>query len=60
MKVNELLRILSEQGCSFLRSAKKHDVWLAPNGKSVLIPRHGSKEIAGGTLHAILKKAGLK
>lgn len=60
MKINELVRILRERGCSFLRSGKKHDIYLSPNGKKVSVPRHGSKEIPDGTLHSILKKAGLE
>lgn len=60
MKINEFVRILRERGCSFLRSGKKHDIYLSPNGKKVSVPRHGSKEIPDGTLHSILKKAGLE
>ena len=39
---------------------RRNTVSQLENGKTIRIPRHGSKEIATGTLHRILKDAGLK
>ncbi|WP_299767570.1 type II toxin-antitoxin system HicA family toxin [uncultured Dokdonia sp.] len=59
-KVSELLRRLKKDGWHIHRHGKKHDLYRHPekNGELV-IPRHGSKELAKGTLHSILKEAGL-
>ena len=60
MKTSELVKLLKRAGCTFYESGAEHDAWKCPNGKTIRIPRHGSKEIATGTLHRILKDAGLK
>lgn len=60
-KVSELLRKLKKDGWYLHRHGKKHDLYRHPTKKSELvIPRHGSKELAKGTLNSILKEAGLK
>ncbi len=60
MKVSELKKILKQHGCYELSSGKEHDVWLSPKTNAkIRIPRHQSKEIAKGTLNAILKQAGI-
>ena len=60
-KVNELIRALKKDGWYLDSHGKKHDVYLHPtkSGKLIL-PRHGSKELAKGTYNSILKEAGLK
>lgn len=59
-KVNELLRIIKRDGWYLYRHGKNHDLYRHQSKKGQLtIPRHGSKEVAKGTLKSVLKKAGL-
>ncbi len=60
-KISELLRKLNKDGWYLDRHGKKHDIYIhATKEGKLILPRHGSKEIAKGTLNSILKKAGLK
>ena len=60
MKTSELKKLLKQYGCYEIAPGKEHDVWLSPITNAKLrIPRHQSKEIAPGTLNAILKQAGI-
>ena len=55
MKTTELVKLLKQNGCQFVGSRKKHDMWYSPNSDSVvMIPRHGAKEVPSGTLDGIL------
>lgn len=59
--INELLRKLKKNGWYLHRHGKKHDVYIHDSNTSpLIIPRHGSKEMAKGTYNSILKTAGLK
>lgn len=61
MKTTELVKLLKQNGCQFVGSRKKHDMWYSPHSDSVvMIPRHGAKEVPSGTLDGMLKQAGLK
>lgn len=61
MKINELRRLLTDKGCYLLKEGANHEIWYNPKSeKKFQIPRHGSKEIADGTYHNILKQAGIK
>lgn len=61
MKVSELRKLLKLHGCYELEPGKEHDTWFSPiTNKKIRVPRHQSKEIATGTLNAILKQAGIK
>lgn len=41
MKRNELLKQLNKEGCIFLRSGSKHDIYINPKtGQKQAIPRH--------------------
>lgn len=61
MRVNELLKMLQGSDCHILRHGKRHDIWRNPNtGKTFPVPRHGTQEVAVGTLKSILEGAGLK
>lgn len=58
--VNELLKQLKKDGWYLHRSGANHDLYrheTKPN--QLTIPRHGSKEMANGTLNSILKAADL-
>lgn len=56
----EVKKMLQQLGWSFVEG-KRHTLAISPDGaKKVPIPRHGSKDIATGTLDDILKQAGIK
>ena len=54
---SEFRRWLARRGCTFTEGTRHLIVTLT--GKFTTLPRHGSKEIAPGTMKAILKKLGL-
>lgn len=61
MKVSELLKILRKNGCFLVEHGKEHDKWHSPvTDRDFRIPRHTARELATGTLNAILKDAGIK
>ena len=52
MKVSELIKLLKKNKCKFVEHGKEHDKWFCgKTGKSIMIPRHGSKEIPTGTVY---------
>lgn len=55
--VSEFKRWLKQNGCQF-KAGANHEKVIRGAFKSV-IPRHGSKQIALGTMHAIKKQLGL-
>jgi mRNA interferase HicA len=58
MKRGDLLKKLSEQGCSLKRNGGRHDIWHNPKtGKSAPIPRH--TEIPDTLCKLIQKQLGL-
>ena len=60
MKTSELLREFSKNGIKFVEHKTKHDWYYSPiTDKTFPVPRHKT-EIRKGTLHSILKDAGLK
>ena len=58
MKLSELKKLLKAQGAHFVRHGRSHDLW-ERNGKRTLVPRHDGKEIANGTVKAILSDLGI-
>jgi predicted RNA binding protein YcfA (HicA-like mRNA interferase family) len=61
MKVRELIHLLERNGWTEMRSKGSHRHFKHPNRASlVTVPGNDGKELAPGTLNAILKKAGLK
>ncbi len=61
MKVRELIRLLREHGWEEMRSRGSHRHFKHPTERFVItVPGNDGKELAPGTLNAILKKAGLK
>jgi len=59
-KTSELIKRLKKDGWYIHRHGKKHDLYRHPEKEGQLVvPRHGSKELAKGTLKSILKGAGL-
>jgi predicted RNA binding protein YcfA (HicA-like mRNA interferase family) len=60
MTPRELRRILEQNGFVFTRQSGSHAIFKHPISKRrVVLPIH-SRDIPTGTLHAILKDAGLK
>jgi predicted RNA binding protein YcfA (HicA-like mRNA interferase family) len=60
MTPRELRRILEQNGFVFTRQSGSHAIFKHPISKRrVVLPIH-SRDIPIGTLHAILKDAGLK
>lgn len=61
MKTSELTKLLKENGCSFVKHGKEHDLWISEKtGKKIRVPRHPSKEVPPGTANRIMKDAGIK
>lgn len=61
MKVREVIRLLEKHGWIEMRSRGSHRHFKHPDLPMVItVPGSEGKELAPGTLNAILKKAGLK
>jgi len=54
MKSTELTRFAEQEGWQIKRQAGSHRVY-EKNGKMIIIPFHGSKEVPTGTAKKILK-----
>jgi predicted RNA binding protein YcfA (HicA-like mRNA interferase family) len=60
MRVGELLRRLEQDGWVVVRQRGSHRVYRHPTKRGQLVvPVHAGKELATGTLHSLLKRAGL-
>lgn len=61
MKGSELERLLKSYGCYFLKEGANHEKWYSPIVKNWFpVPRREGKEVPPGTVHKILKDAGIK
>jgi len=61
LRVREVIRLLEKHGWVEMRSWGSHRHFKHPDQPRVItVPGHDGKELAPGTLNAILKKAGLK
>ena len=61
LKVREIIRLLQQNGWVEMRSKGSHRHFKHPEHKVVIpVPGQDGKELAPGTLNAILKSAGLK
>lgn len=61
MKVREVIRLLESKGWREIRSHGSHRHFKHPDQALIVtVPGNPGKELAPGTLNAILKKAGLK
>ena len=58
MKQSELIKLLKASGAIISRHGSRHDIWLMPSGKTVVVPRH-KRELPAGTANEILKQAGI-
>ena len=61
MRYRELDKRLRRLGCRELRSGKgSHRIWYNPaTGKVASVPNWGSKDLAPGTVRAILRELGI-
>jgi predicted RNA binding protein YcfA (HicA-like mRNA interferase family) len=56
----ELLRLLQDEGWRVVRVEGSHHILTkAGRDETLTVPVHGNKDLKTGTLHAILKTAGL-
>ena len=61
MNGGELKNKLNKAKCKKKAERTNHELWYSPiTDKYFFVPRHDSQEVDVGTLHSILKKAGLK
>ena len=60
MTYRELRTKLETLGCRFRRQADgSHEMWVNPaNGRRAIIPKHGNRDLATGTLHQIRRDLG--
>jgi len=55
-----LIKILESNGFRFKRAKGSHQIFYNPtSNKTVVVPYHGSKDMALGTFNAILKQAAI-
>jgi predicted RNA binding protein YcfA (HicA-like mRNA interferase family) len=59
MKPKELIKLLESNNFVFFRQSGSHAIYRKQGSKIIVVPIH-SKDIPTGTLHSILKDAGLK
>lgn len=61
MKVRDVIRLLEQNGWREVRSRGSHRHFKHPKERLIVtVPGNEGKELAPGTLNAILRKAGLK
>ena len=52
--------MINKNGCIFVGHKKRHDMYRSPvTGKTFMVGRHPSEEVRTGTLHKILRDAGI-
>ncbi len=60
-KVYEVIALLEENGWIYQRTRGDHHVFTKPESRRVItVPGQRNKDLASGTLNAILRQAGLK
>jgi predicted RNA binding protein YcfA (HicA-like mRNA interferase family) len=59
MKPKELIKVLEKEGFVFVRQSGSHAIFKKPGYKKIIVPVH-SRDIPTGTLHSILKDAGIE
>jgi predicted RNA binding protein YcfA (HicA-like mRNA interferase family) len=61
MTAKQVIRLLEKNGWSEARQTGSHKIFKHPDfEKNIPVPVHSGKDIPKGTLHSILKTAGLK
>ena len=59
MKPKELVKLLEQNDFFFVRQTGSHAIYKKLGKRTVIVPIH-NRDIPTGTLHGILKDAGLK
>ena len=55
----EIIRLLEQNGFVFDRASGSHQIYMLPDGsKRVIVPMY-NRDLPKGTLHSILKQAGI-
>ena len=61
LKISELLKLLKDNGCFFVRPGGNHDIYHSPiTGKDFPVLRHSTAVVKKGLLNRILKQSGIK
>jgi len=61
MKPRELIKLLERNGWHEVRQRGSHRIFKHPEiHDTISVPDHGNRDVPVGTLHTILKQAGLK
>ena len=59
LKPEQVVRALNRIGFEKIRQSGSHIVLRNPDGRWTTVPIHGGKDVAKGTLHKIIKDAGV-
>ena len=60
MTTADLVRLLRRNGCTLVGHNKRHDMYHSPiTGNTFMVGRHPGEEVRTGTLHKILRDAGI-
>lgn len=58
-KPEEVVRVLERLGFQRIRQSGSHAVFRHPDGRWTTVPIHPGRDVARGTLHKILRDAGV-
>ncbi|MCF6158709.1 MAG: type II toxin-antitoxin system HicA family toxin [wastewater metagenome] len=58
-KSEEIIKVLKKLGFERIRQSGSHAIFYHTDGRWTTVPIHKGKDVAKGTLHKILKDAGL-
>lgn len=56
---HDVVRVLHRHGFCLVDQRGSHQKWRRPDGRQVIVARHGSKPIPIGTLKSIIQGSGL-
>jgi len=60
LNASEVTRVLRRNDFSLIGQSGSHQKWRHQNGRQVIVPMHGSKNIPIGTLKSIIDGSGLQ
>ena len=61
IKYSELKKMLRQNGCRCDHEGANHEIWYSPITNMMFpVGRHNTKDVANGTLKAILTQAGIE
>jgi predicted RNA binding protein YcfA (HicA-like mRNA interferase family) len=59
LSARDVVRVLRRNGFTLAGQAGSHQKWRNRNGKQVIVPVHGAKQIPIGTLRSIIDGSGI-